>query len=66
MFDQNRKHMHNIEKVEAFLPLPPLYNNVEFIDLVSPYDDDGYDKALVRSVPSTGVILYASGQRGSR
>jgi hypothetical protein len=43
MFDQNRKHMHNIEKVELFLPLPPLYNNVKFIDPVGPYDDDGYD-----------------------
>jgi Dynamin family len=60
MFDQHRRHTHNIEKVEVFLPLPPLYNNVEFIDLVSPYDDDGYEKSLMCSAPSADVILYAT------
>lgn len=59
MFDQNRRHTHDVEKVEVFLPLPPLYHNVEFIDPVSPYDDDGYEKALTCSVPSADVILYA-------
>ena len=61
MLDQNCKHTHNIEKVEVYLPLPPLYNNVEFTDPVSPYDDDGYEKALERSVPSADAILYTLG-----
>ena len=61
MFDRNREQMHNFERAEIFLPLPSLDNGVEFVDIVSPYDDDGYEDALKLQVPSADVILYVPG-----
>lgn len=43
MFDQNRKHMHNFTNVELFLPLLSLFDNCEFINMVTPEDDDDED-----------------------
>ncbi len=56
MLDPNREQTHNFERAEVFLPLPSIDNGIEFIDLVSPYDDDWYENTLAQHVPSADVI----------
>ena len=46
MLDHQHGQTHNIEHVEVPLPPQAIDNDIEFIDLVSPYDDDGDDKAV--------------------
>jgi len=59
MFGPDREQSHNFERAEVFLPLPSITNGIEFIDVVSPYDDDWYENTLEQHVPSADVILYA-------
>ncbi len=57
MLDQNCEQTRNFERAEVFLPLPSIEKGIEFIDLVSPYDDDWYENALEQHVPSADLIL---------
>lgn len=59
MFGPDREQMPNIKRAEVYVPLPVTDSGIEFIDVVSPYDDDWYENALEQHVPSADVILYA-------
>ncbi|MEO8972213.1 MAG: hypothetical protein ABI406_11520 [Ktedonobacteraceae bacterium] len=61
MHNHHHEQTHNVQHVEVFLPSPAIDNCIEFIDLISPYDDDGYEETLEQQVPLADVIIYASG-----
>lgn len=59
VFHENDEQTDDFVQADVFLPLPPIYDGIEFIDVIGPYDDDGYDEALEDHVPSADVVLYA-------
>lgn len=59
IFNENYEPTDGFEEAEVFLPLPPIYDGIEFIDVISPYDDDGYDEAIENNGPSADIVLYA-------
>lgn len=58
VFNENNEPADGFEEAEVFLPLPPIYEGIEFIDVISPYDDDGYDEAIENNGPSADIVLY--------
>jgi GTPase SAR1 family protein len=59
VFSEDYDQADDFEEAEVLLPLPPIYDDIEFIDVIGPYDDDGYDEAIEHYAPSAGVVLYA-------
>lgn len=58
VLDENNEPADGLEEAEVFLPLPPIYDGIEFIDVISPYDDDGYDETIENNGPSADIVLY--------
>jgi GTPase SAR1 family protein len=59
VFNEDDDQTDNFEEAEVLLPLPPIYDDIEFIDVIGPYDDDGYGEAIEHYIPSADVALYA-------
>lgn len=59
VFSGDDDQTDDFEEAEVLLPLPPIYDDIEFIDVIGPYDDDGYGEAIEQYVPSVDVVLYA-------